>query len=55
MSNPSYLVITDLWSPVPPYLILHLLKSTTYFHFTELGKPLMQNSWLSIGSSLPTT
>ena len=24
-------------------------------HFTELGKPLLQNSWLSIGSSLPTT
>ena len=23
-------------------------------HFTELGKPLLQNSWLSIGSSLPT-
>ena len=32
-----------------------LTKSTTYLHFTELGKPLLQNSWLSIGSSLPTT
>ena len=27
----------------------------TSLHFTELGKPLLQNSWLSIGSSLPTS
>ena len=50
-----YLVTIDLWSPVPPYLILHQLKGTTYLHFTDLGKPLLQYSWLSIGSSLPTT
>ena len=30
------------------------LKGTIYLHFTELGKPLLQNSWFSIGSSLPT-
>ena len=32
-----------------------LTKGTTSLHFTELGKPLLQNSWASIGSSLPTT
>ena len=32
-----------------------LTNVTTFWHFTELGKPLLQNSWLSIGSSLPTT
>ena len=35
--------------------ILHQLKGTTSLQFIELGKPLLQNSWLSIGSSLPTT
>ena len=24
-------------------------------HFIDLGKPLLQHSWLSVGSSLPTT
>ena len=32
-----------------------LTKHHIIQHFTELGKPLLQNSWLSIGSSLPTT
>ena len=34
---------------------LHQRKGTTSLHFKELGKPLQQTSWLSIGSSLPTT
>ena len=29
-----------------------LTKGTTSLYFTELGKPLLQNSWLSIGSRL---
>ena len=47
--------IMDIRQTVPPYLILHKQKGTIYLHFTELGKSLLQNSWLSIGSSLPTT
>ena len=31
------------------------LTKRLYLHFSELGKPLLQNSWLSIASSLPTT
>ena len=38
-----------------PYLTLHKPKATMYLHFTELWKPLLQNSWLFIGFSLPTT
>ena len=45
----------DNRSVVPPYLTLHYPKGTIYLHFTELGKPLFQYSWLSIGFSLPTT
>ena len=30
-------------------------KGTIYLHFTELGKPLLQNAWLPTGSSLLTT
>ena len=32
-----------------------LTKRHIYLHFTNLGKPLLPNSWLSIQSSLPTT
>ena len=53
VQNPFCLVTIDLWSPVPPYLIQPQPNITTFWHFTELGKPLLQNSWLSIGSNLP--
>ena len=40
-------------SAILPYSTL--TKHHNNLAFTELGKPLLQNSWLSIGSSLPTT
>ena len=42
VQNPFCLVTIDLWSPVPPYLIQPYPNVTTFWHFTELGKPLLQ-------------